>query len=325
MAATAAGFSVTPQLTLWDNSFVGLANVNFTVNNSAAGSAETLTVLNDQSLSSMTVTGTGDLSIGAYTDTLASLSLTDNSTSTAGLTIAGIADNALTTLALAGSNTATMNLGGVTDTATSLAVTDSDAGNVAFGTLTAANAATESFTNTGAGVLTVSTGAEAVASLTLSGAVVYTATADAVTSGITVSGATDNSTVIFDATGGADATHSDIFTLGNGAGDSITDAGIGNISVTLGTGARDGVSLGAGSADLYPDYHPGQCSYRCDSITSTSIGTVHITVGTGANTIVTAGGATVTESLGAHALNVADRIRSVQQARAPRRLLRSPA
>ena len=103
LAATTGGFSVvgssaTPadsELTLWDSNFVGIATVNFTVNNSTAGSAETINYLNDQSLSSMSVAGTGDLVITqTYTDTLASLSITDNSTSTAGLTFTnGITDN----------------------------------------------------------------------------------------------------------------------------------------------------------------------------------------------------------------------------------------
>ena len=95
LAATTGGFSVVgssatladSELTLWDSNFVGIATVNFTVNNSTAGSAETINYLNDQSLSSMSVAGTGDLVITqTYTDTLASLSITDNSTSTAGLT-----------------------------------------------------------------------------------------------------------------------------------------------------------------------------------------------------------------------------------------------
>ena len=165
LPATAGGFSVVgggaDQLTLWDSSFVGLANVNFTVNNSTASSAETINLLNDQSLSSMSVAGTGDLIItNTYTDTLASLSITDNSTSTAGLTFTnGITDNALTTLAFAGSNTATMTLNTLTDAAASLTVTDSYAGNITIANFAGTAAmATESFTNTGAGTLTIGIG-----------------------------------------------------------------------------------------------------------------------------------------------------------------------
>jgi hypothetical protein len=66
-------------------------------------------------LSALTITGTGDLYVGStYVDSVASLSITDNSTGTGGLTFSGgIADASLTTLNLSGSGA--LNLGTVAD------------------------------------------------------------------------------------------------------------------------------------------------------------------------------------------------------------------
>ena len=157
MNATAAS----AELTLWDSNSAGLANVSFTVNNSTAGSQDNINYLNDQGLSALTIAVQGDLEIGnstvntAFVDLVVSLSITDNSTSTAGLTFnTGITDNSLTTLTLAGSNTATMALGTLTDTATSLTVTDSYAGNVDLTIKDTGTFVTESYTNSSAaGVL----------------------------------------------------------------------------------------------------------------------------------------------------------------------------
>ena len=323
LAATTGGFSVVgssgtaadSELTLWDSNFVGIATVNFAVNNSTADSAETINYLNDQSLGSMSVAGTGDLVItDTYIDTLASLSITDNSTSTAGLTFTGgITDNALTTLGLAGSNTATMTLSTLTDAATSLTVTDSYAGNVTIAHFTATSAmTTETFTNTGAGTLTVgssSAGDTAVVTLNLNGSVAdYHGVAtgqDTVTTGITVSGGTDNAIVVFETTagGGAASGKTDSIILGNGA-DIVVDDGVGNISVTLGNG-NDSVTLGAGVSTSTETVNLGNGN---DTFSSGSVGTVNITLGTSANTVTTAAGATVTETFGAHTSSVADAV-----------------
>ena len=314
--ATATTFSVVSvgsQLTLWDSSFVGLANVNFTVN-TADGTADILGILNDQSLSALSVSGTGDLIIAQYTDTLASLSVTDNSKG-AGLSfVGGILDNALTSLTVAGTNTATLTLGDLVDSAKTLTLTDSYAGNVSL-ILDATNAfTTESFTNSSAkGVLTVNDGSNgvALASLTLNGAVATVVTDDLVTKGITVSGASDNQVVVVvtDALGGAQVTstagvyYSDSITLGNG-NDIVTDNGVGNISVTLGNG-NDTVTLGVGAAATTQTVVVGNGT---NTIASYSVGAVTIHAGTGANTVTTAADATVTEVFGAHALTVADTI-----------------
>jgi len=170
--------------------------------------------LSDSSLSSLKISGTGDLVVqSTYIDSLASLSLTDNSTGVTGLTFNnGITDNSLTSLTVAGSNTAAagMALGTLSDTATSLTMTDSYVGPVSLTLNDTGTFTTESYTNSSAkGVLTLGNNSgAALSSLTLSGAVVDTVTSDAVTKGITVSGATDNSRVVFQTTfpGGAGVT-----------------------------------------------------------------------------------------------------------------------
>ena len=111
--------------------------------------------------------------------------------------------------------------------------------------MTAVGATTETFTNTSAGTLAIgtTTGA-ALATLNLNGAVTYTATADAVTTGVTVNGATDNKVVTLTLTGTTGTTaHTDTITLGNGnnvVSDAITyAAGQHNAAnITVGTGAN---------------------------------------------------------------------------------------
>jgi hypothetical protein len=154
-----------------------------------------------------------------------------------------------------------------------------------------------------------------LASLTLAGAVVDTVSADHVVTGITLTGGADNSAVSFTVSAGdgatwTDATHitSDSFTLGNGAADTIVDPGTGNISVTLGTGAADIVTLAGGHAGTTQTIILGSAATGTDTVSSGSVGTVNITLGTGANSVTTAGGATVTESFGAHAYNIADAV-----------------
>ncbi len=146
-------------------------------------------------------------------------------------------------------------VGTLADNAASLTITDSDSGNVTINDLTAPNLTTETFTNTGSGTLSVSGGAATdtgVVVLNLNGNVSDfhgPATGqDTVTSGITVAGATDNALVHFEtaAGGGAVATKTDTFTLGNGD-DTIVDNGAGTITVKLGTGG-DSVSTPTAAA-----------------------------------------------------------------------------
>lgn len=326
LAATTTAFTATSNLVLRDSALVGIGNVNVNVNDtstvSPAANTVTLGALSDSSMSSLTISGTGDLTVtNTYIDnTVTSLSITDNATGLAGLTFAaGITAN-LGTLTLAGSNTNAMALGTLTDTATSLTVTDSYAGNVNLTVNSSGHLTTESYSNSSAhGVMTLgaNTGA-ALSSLTLNGAVVDTVAGDAVTHGITVSGATDNSTVAFTtvAAGGAGLNtgttyYSDSFTLGNGASDSVVDHGVGNITASLGNGAGDVVSLGNGAAPTTQTVTIGSGSG--DTVSSGSVGTVSITAadlstnavgdsiflnGTGVHATVTVGNANDSISVG---------------------------
>jgi hypothetical protein len=269
---TAAGFTVSPDLVLEDNNFIGIGTVSITANNTTAGAVETITQLSDSALSSLTIAGSGDLAITMqFNDMAATLDITDNSTNTTGLLFNdGIVDNSLTALTLAGSNAADMTLVSLSDSAASLTVTDSYSGAASIATLAMPSATTESFSDTGSGSLSIggtANVATALASLTLSGAVAYTATGDAVTTGITVSGASDNAAVSLTISGGAGAGHTDSITLGNG-NDVISDASANaSATVTLGNG-NDVVSVATANATA----------------------TVDITVGTGANTIVVGSG-----------------------------------
>ena len=233
-------------LTLQDNAGNGIGNVTFNGNATVGGALFTVTTLTDNALTALTVAGAADLTVtNAFTTTATSLTISDNSTSTAGLTLGGVTDSLLTALTFNGTNTAAETITTLVDSGTSLTVTDSAAGNVTIGTLTAVGATTETFTNTSAGTLAIgtTTGA-ALATLNLNGAVTYTATADAVTTGVTVNGATDNKVVTLTLTGTTGTTaHTDTITLGNGnnvVSDAITyAAGQHNAAnITVGTGAN---------------------------------------------------------------------------------------
>ena len=72
-------------LTLSDLSNNGIGTLNVIAYDTVPFAHHTITTLNDLGLTSLTVSGTGDLAIGAFTDNVKTLTLTDNSTSTYGL------------------------------------------------------------------------------------------------------------------------------------------------------------------------------------------------------------------------------------------------
>ena len=128
-----------------------------------------------------------------------------------------------------------------------ITVLDSVNGNVQITDFVAPQASVENFINTGAGTLTVTTAASHVSSLSLSGKVAFTALADEVTSGITVSGQSDSSNVTLFLVGGASSAHgsSDFITLGNG-NNFVFDAGDGQVLVNLGSGQNTVLLAGVG-------------------------------------------------------------------------------
>ena len=126
-------------------------------------------------------------------------------------------------------------------------VIDSAGGNVQINDFVAPQAVVESFINTGTGTLTVTTAATHLASLSLSGNIAFTAIADEVTSGITVSGEADAANVVLFLMGGARSAQgsSDFITLGNG-NDLVLDAGDGQLFINLGSGQDTVILAGIG-------------------------------------------------------------------------------
>ncbi len=126
-------------------------------------------------------------------------------------------------------------------------VIDSSSTNVEISNLIAPQAIVENFVNIGSGTLTVATTGTHLASLNLSGNVAFTATADQVTTGITVSGQSDSSNVNLYLANGADANvgGKDIIALGNG-NDFVMDAGNGQITLDLGSGSNVVMLVGVG-------------------------------------------------------------------------------
>ena len=130
----------------------------------------------------------------------------------------------------------------------SITVISNIGSNVQIQDLAAPLAATEYFINTNkAGILTVTTNATKVSSLSLSESVVFTAKADEVTTGITVSGLADPGDVSLSITGdtGSQTNNSDVITLGNG-NNYVFDAGNGQILLSLGNGQHTVILGGVG-------------------------------------------------------------------------------
>lgn len=124
-------------------------------------------------------------------------------------------------------------------------------GNVQITDFKQVDVVSQTFINTGLGVLTVTTPATNVSSLSLSGKVEFTATGIEVTSGITVSGESDSSNVTLYITGGAQSSlgSSDVINLGDG-NNFVFNAGDGSIFVNLGTGANSVVLAGVGASGV---------------------------------------------------------------------------
>lgn len=108
-----AGFLVNA-LTLEDSSLNGIGSVTFTSNASTKAAVNTIGTLNDGALSSLTVAGTGGLTIaGPLTDTATSLAISGSSTGTGGINLVGISDSKLATLTLSGTDN--ISIGPVVD------------------------------------------------------------------------------------------------------------------------------------------------------------------------------------------------------------------
>ena len=223
-------------LTLQDANAVGIATLNVVSNGSdlgiSGGALNTITTLTDNGLSHLNVSGGAGLTIvGLNEATTQATAFTINSAETGilGTTITTFTDN---------------NLGSLTFTGTNA----SDIGSLVTG---AGTVTTIVMANTGTGTATVGDGVAftdaILTSLTLTGSVNLTTGVLAATTGITVSGATDNAHVTISLAGAA-AGKTDTITLGN-ANDSITDASTaGTVNVTAGTGSNL-IALGTAATD----------------------------------------------------------------------------
>ena len=218
-------------LSLADNAGVGIGTVNIVSNDMAYTAGNTgnlMTTLVDNNLSTLKVSGTGALTIGTLNETHGAATFTLTNTDTgAGTAAAGNAsitsftDPTLATLTFAGP------------------------GNSSIGTLTDGAIANVTIANTGAGTTSLTSIADtALLHLTLTGNVAYgtntstAPTAVGVTTGFTLSGATDNAHVNVNLTGVAAGLNADTITLGNG-NNFITDGSVsGTVNITVGTGSN---------------------------------------------------------------------------------------
>jgi hypothetical protein len=221
-------------------------------------------VINDNAIRFLTLSGTGgtltinDSNTGSSTtNSSASVPITTLYLTLTGLSAAGddtVTDlNAeITTLNIITAGTVNSTLNGFVDShLTSISVQGTSAL-----TLLNPSASLTSYTVTGStAALTVAGHSDAAAAnLTLSGAVTYTGSADAVGTGITLTAGSDNSNVSFATTGALSGSNSDSFTLGNG-NNTISDivaAGSSNSSttnITVGTGSNQ-ISTGSNTVNI---------------------------------------------------------------------------
>lgn len=199
-ASTKAGFTVTG-LTLEDSVLNGIGTVAITSNASTSKAANVINTLTDASLTSLSVAGTGGLTIaGPFTDAATSLTINGTSSGAAPITFGGgISDTKLATLTLTGTDGIT--LGTITDGTSGITVSGS--------------------------------GLNATASLTLTGN-----TSKGSTDSVTL-GNGNKDTVIDNGVAVSGATVS--ITVGNGTGNVVTDTAAqagATVNITAGTGSN---------------------------------------------------------------------------------------
>jgi hypothetical protein len=325
-----SGSETYTKITLEDSQFVGTATVNLVSNVASSSGTNTVAYLDDDNLVTLNLSGTGNVAIGTFDDVSTSVTIGNAlvGATAVSLSIATLSDDHLATLTIGGaSGTHILELDSAS---TTLAIVDNAAAAVTIDTLGDTSLTSLTLTNsinTKAGTFAIG-GSVAEAGLTtlnLNGNVGITIGGDTVTGGVTVAGSTDNATVSFTATGATAKV--DSITLGNGAGDTVSlGAGVSGSTQTivLGNGAGDSIStISVGTVNATV----GSTTSGVDSITADDAATVHITAGNGANTIsaavatsttitvgtganiITVGaGATGTITVGTHLATVADSI-----------------
>jgi hypothetical protein len=273
---------------------------SFTLNNTDASTVSTgvtIGTFTDVSLGTLNFTGTGASFIGTLNDNSSVINI--NNTDSAGATITTLYDAVISsatslTLGFTGSGATTLtNLENTSTTTTAMTINDSTSGNVTIsqvnnGTLAASNPniVTETYNNTGTGVLTVSADYNAsVTSLTLKGDVVYNNTGgtathsstgfyDTANSGVTVAAGTDNAhlNLMFSGTTSTATTGADTITVGNGNNYIVDGSTVGTVNVTVGTGSNL-INLGTAATDA------STASYSVTLGTHTSAGPDQVMVG----------------------------------------------
>lgn len=270
--AAAGGFNTIT--TLVDN---GLANLNvsgtggltigtlneastqatsFTLNNTAAGTAGvTITSFTDTHLGNLSFAGTGNSTIGALSDSATAMTVANTGSGSA--TIGTLTDN-LASLTFTG--TGAVKVTSLVDTAASLSLSNTGTGAASIGAINDVNGGAHSLTSLtltgnvalGSNTLNLDAAsglASGVNNTTAGVAYAPTATAIGVTTGFTLSGATDNAHVNVNLAGAA-ATYTDTITLGNGNNYVTDGSSAGKVNITVGTGSNL-IDLSTGSASTY--------------------------------------------------------------------------
>ncbi|MDD2882219.1 MAG: hypothetical protein PHQ58_17475 [Rhodoferax sp.] len=234
-AANKAGF-ITAALTLKDANDVGLGTLNVVSNGSTFNTAHTITALTDNGLSTLNVSGNAGLTItGLNQATTQATGFTINNTATgaAGVTITTLTDANLGTLTFTGTNASEVTtLAGLTGKV--LTIANTGTGSATVGVIGDVGGTLQTITLTG----NVALGANSLTPATAIGA----------TTGVTVSGATDNAHVNITLTGAA-ALATDTITLGNGNNVITDNSTAGVVNVTVGSGGNlIDVNAGANNA-----------------------------------------------------------------------------
>jgi hypothetical protein len=272
-SATNALGITTGSLALADANGVGVGTVNIVSNDvaySTTNLGNTITTLVDTGVANLNVSGSGALTIGTLADNATSFTLNNTDAGVGGLTISTLTDATLGNLSFTGSGASTITA--LNDSATVLNIANTGTGVVNIGTLTDA---LSNLSLTGNVALGQATSANALLGLQ-----------DSATSGVVVSGATDNAHVTVNLTAGASAGLTDSITLGNGNNYVLDASTAGKVNITVGTGSNlidvhtAGLTNSTYAANITLGAHTAATGI--DSIFVSSIGT-----NAGTNTIIT--------------------------------------
>jgi len=286
-AATNAAAITVSSLTLSDANLVGIGTLNAVSNDVTFGQSNVISTLVDNGLANLNVSGSAGLQINTLNEaTTQATTFTINNTETgaAGVTIVNFTDANLGALTFTGSNASTI---------TNL----SDAGQVL------------SISNTGTSTANIFTLTDnSLTTLTLGSGVSLGQTApannafglqDGATTGVTVSGASDNAHVTINLYNGSSASNIiDSITLGNG-NDFVTDASAaGTVNLAVGTGANL-IVLGTAFNDTTAVYNvtEGAHTNTATLFNSISIGTAGTAYATTPNLNITGAAAKDTITL----------------------------